>query len=552
MDYKMLIKCEDFEKVVTDVLYSDLETENVDFLKMAYEHLGINTERIMKVREKNPKIAGKATYIVYEDIISIIVEEICRKGNKELYHYLMDFYLDRFPETEKRFEDCGNDVKEWKKLCFELSNTISPYDLLEANYMILYIITHGEDEDIKTFLKCYKSAMEFSQDVPFNFYDRKNKTVDCCDWLEKFYQVHNLKTSKMFSTMVKNCKNGLVDYLKESRNEFEVGIEVECEDILLYHMMRKHYLGKHTDAYLIDVIERMNTICKKYYVNRPAFLSRKRPLYLKMIRNIFSEMCMELLFNYCTYTEETGNRVSLEEICSCLTFGSPERVISELTSRFWIECYMMSQNELFDEYYKNFSFEKNGMDKEKIYKENNCLKDELSHCKKKLQQYADADAERRKQQNQDAKKENREYIEKITSLEKQLNEQKKLLEEQARTMEAMDTYIALIESKENKKPEPEEPKETELSKIYQNKILFVGGMQETITRLKAVFSTANFITNETMQPPKKTDFIVLMPEHMNHSLYYKYIRLAREKGIKVTYCSGTNTQAITRQVACCL
>ena len=33
--------------------------------------------------------------------------------------------------------------------------------------MILYIITHGEDEDIKTFLKCYKSAMEFSQDVPF-------------------------------------------------------------------------------------------------------------------------------------------------------------------------------------------------------------------------------------------------------------------------------------------------------------------------------------------------------------------------------------------------
>lgn len=235
-----------------------------------------------------------------------------------------------------------------------------------------------------------------------------------------------------------------------------------------------------------------------------------------------------------------------------MTFGSPERVISELTSRFWIECYMMSQNELFDEYYKNFSFEKNGMDKEKIYKENNCLKDELSHCKKKLQQYADADAERRKQQNQDAKKENREYIEKITSLEKQLNEQKKLLEEQARTMEAMDTYIALIESKENKKPEPEEPKETELSKIYQNKILFVGGMQETITRLKAVFSTANFITNETMQPPKKTDLIVLMPEHMNHSLYYKYIRLAREKGIKVTYCSGTNTQAITRQVACCL
>lgn len=545
MDYKMLIKCEDFEKVVTDVLYSDLETENVDFLKMAYEHLGINTERIMKVREKNPKIAGKATYIVYEDIISIIVEEICRKGNKELYHYLMDFYLDRFPETEKRFEDCGNDVKEWKKLCFELSNTISPYDLLEANYMILYIITHGEDEDIKTFLKCYKSAMEFSQDVPFIFYETKNKMVDCCDWLEKFYHVHNLKTSKMFCTMVKNCKNVLADYLKESRDVFNM----QYDYILFDYMLEKDYSGKHMDVYSIDVIGGMDTICKKYHVNRPTFLSRKIKVYLKMIRDIFGQMCMELLFNYCTYTEEAGDRVSLEEICSYLTFRSPEIVISELTSRFWIECYMMSQNELFDEYYKNFSFDKNGMDKEKIYKENNCLKDELSHCKKKLQQYADADAERRKQQNQEAKKENKEYMEKITSLEKQLDNQKKVLEEQVRTIEDMNAYIALMESDRNKKPEPEE---VDFSKVYQNRILFVGGMQETITRLKAVFSTANFITNETMQPPKKTDLIVLMPEHMNHSLYYKYIRLAREKGIKVTYCSGTNTQAITRQVACCL
>ena len=66
MDYKMLIKCEDFEKVVTDVLYSDLETENVDFLKMAYEHLGINTERIMKVKEKNPSNIGIILYSLFD------------------------------------------------------------------------------------------------------------------------------------------------------------------------------------------------------------------------------------------------------------------------------------------------------------------------------------------------------------------------------------------------------------------------------------------------------------------------------------------------------
>lgn len=546
MDYKILIKCEDFEKVVTDVLYSDLEAGNVVFLNMAYEYLGINTEWIMKVREKNTKIASKATYVVYEDIISIIVEEICRKQNKELYQYLIDFYLKIFPETKKRFEDCGNEAKKWKNLCLSLWNTTSPCNMLESNYMFLYIITYGEGEEIKKFLKLYRSSMEFSQCVPFIFYEMKNKIVDCCDWLEKFYHVHNLEKSKFFLTMVKNCKNGLADYLKESRDEFRA----HYAEILFDYMLEKGYSGKHMDVYSIDVFGGMDTICKKYHVNQPAFLSRKIQVYLRMIRNIFNQMCMELLFNYCTYTEEAGNRVSLEEICSCLVFRSPEIVISELTSRFWIECYMMSQNELFDEYYKNFSFEKNGMDKEKIYKENNCLKDELSYCKKKLQQYAEVEAERRKQQNQEAKKENREYIEKITLLEKQLDEQKKALEEQTRTMEDMNTYIALMESDGNKKPEIDEQEEADFSKIYQNRILFVGGMQETITRLKAVFSTANFITNETMQAPKKTDLIVLLPEGMKHALYYKYIGLAREKGIKVIYCNCTNINTITNQVAC--
>lgn len=543
MDYKMLIQCEDFEKVVTDVLYSDLETGNVDFLKMAYEHLGINIEWIMKVREKNPKIASKATYVVYEDIISIIVEEICRKRNKKLYRYLIDFYLDRFPQTKKRFEDCGNNAKEWSNLCFRLLGANTSYDLLESNYMFLYIITYGEGEEIKEFLKFHRSTMEFCQGVPFLFHEKKNKIVDCCDWLKKFYHVKNLETSKMFMTMVNNCKNDLADYLNESRDEFKA----HYDEILFYYMVENKISGKYMDVYYIDVIGGMDRICDKYHVNQPAFLSRKIRVYLKMIRNIFNEMCMELLFNYCTYTEDAGNRVSLEKICSCLKFRSPEIVISELTSRFWIECYIMSQKELFDEYYNNFSFDKDGMDKERIRKENNCLKDELGKCKKSLQQYIDADAERRKQQNQKTQKENRQYNEKIASLQKQLDEQKKELEKQERTMEDMKEYIALVESASDVMTASEE---LDISPIYRHKILFVGGGKETVTRLKAVFSTASFVANETVQVQQKMDLIVLMAENMNHALCYRYMGYAREKGIKVIYCKESNADTITRQVVC--
>ncbi len=543
MDYKMLIKNEYFKMAVTDILYDDMEEGNVDFLKMAYEQLGIDMERIMEVKEKYPKIASKATYVVYEDIINIIMEEICQKKNEELYQGLIDFYLERFPDTKERFEDCGNDARKWHSLCLDYLDNKSLSGMRRFNFMFLYIITYGARETIKDFLKMQRRTMELCEGVGFPFYEKKNRLLDCREQIEKIYHVHNLEKSTMFLLFVEKCKNALADFLEIPRDDFKDNYD----KILYQHMVQCEIELENMNASAISEKGIIDKICKKYHVNQPALDSSKIPKYLRMIRNIFSQVCMELIYAYISETEVTGHSESLEAICTCGELRSPKFLVTEIKERFWIECYVMSQKEIYDEYYKVFSFDKDGIDKEKICKENNYLKDELCQCKKALQQYADADVERRKQKEQETRKENKRYNAIISSMEKQLEEQKKAMEKQSKAMEDMGAYVTLLESASNVMPRAED---VDISKIYKHNILFVGGKQETVTRLKAVFSTASFAANEIMQPHQKTDLIILMPGHMNHSLCYQYISLAREKGIKVICCNGTDVETITKQVAC--
>lgn len=79
-----------------------------------------------------------------------------------------------------------------------------------------------------------------------------------------------------------------------------------------------------------------------------------------------------------------------------------------------------------------------------------------------------------------------------------------------------------------------------------------GISEQTVRNYLCQYLVYQSIGNETMIAPKKADLIVLLTGYMNHALYYKYIGLARDKGIKMTYCNGSNIDLITKQVACCL
>ena len=215
-----------------------------------------------------------------------------------------------------------------------------------------------------------------------------------------------------------------------------------------------------------------------------------------------------------------------------------ERCVSEVAAAFLFQCYVESQQGIWDEYYKNFSFDSKAEVMEELYEKCSRLNDENIQYRKKIQSYEEADSLRKKQQNKKAKELDKQYTEKVALLEKQIGEQ-------ALLQENMREYIRLVEAAGDKAIKAEE---ADYVKIFNHKIVFVGGAPETKSRLKAVFRTAAFIKDENMPVPAKADLIVLLAGNTDHALYYKYIGAAREKRIKVIYCNKTEIESVTAQV----
>ena len=88
----------------------------------------------------------------------------------------------------------------------------------------------------------------------------------------------------------------------------------------------------------------------------------------------------------------------------------------------------------------------------------------------------------------------------------------------------------------------------DISHVRDKRIAFIGGMPETIVKMKKEFCHAVFITDETADIPQKIDAMVMFPKFMSHSLFYKYIPLRRGKGIQLIYCNSTNTDLILHKI----
>ncbi|MCM1258606.1 MAG: hypothetical protein NC307_12220 [Roseburia sp.] len=535
------------ESLATDILYADMNIKgNVDFLTMAYDKLGIDAVRVMKMRKKWPKISSRAVHAIYEDIIGIIIEELCQKGNSDLCMDLIDFYSQRFPFVKEQLGDCRQGAKELLCTAERIQKSDSD-DLILQSFTLLYCYAYGDSGVRRTLLMdrlyVHRRYIDHFRGARNCFLEDEDILPGCNHWGGEPITISEFKNTELFREFVETQKDVVSEFCGVITSRFEPFF---VEYLTMLDMLNFSYVNLDGLA----TLENWNAVCRKHGRNQLIIFEAKDAVYLDMLRDIFEGMCMKEVILRCPgdsdEDDETTGIEILEEICK-QKINNPEAFLKELMLTFWFECYLMSQEEMYDKYYEWMSYDLAGIDIKETIKENDRLKEELSQCRKKLQQYADADSERKKQQDHEAKKDGRKNNEKIASLEKQLEEKNRALEKQAETMENLKAYAALVEDASNLMSGTES---VDISKIYQHKVLFVGGRQETVTRLKAVFSTAGFVADETVQTRQKADLIVLMPGLKHQSTYYEYIGFAREKGIKVTYCNGTDVEAITRQVAC--
>lgn len=542
-------KNEFIEKFMINILYADLNNGNTEFLKQAYKSLDLyGNERIIAMRKRNVKIMNNPLYAVHEDIIAIILKEVCQKKNKKLYDEFMDYYLKRFPNVKKDFEENGNDICKWQKLWDEIfsKEDLSLTYYIQKNYSCLYCITYGENKVVNEFFKMWNV---YASAYLIGYLEGNIGTItvieDILQNLKNDYKTRKEKVTdyRLYERFMENQRYELGDY-------YAVDPE-DIEDTLFMDIIKNFCsmdIQDSLDEYILKdnpVSDMLDDICKDYKVSGVSFDENNAEEYLDMLKEIFKKWCMKVVNFRDNKEEYLGYDAHLFKTVAPI---AAEQCVSDLQAMFWFECYMMNLQKLWDDYYKKFTFEDMDKDNENLFKENGSLKEELSKYRKKIQQYEDDEIKRKQQQNKEVKANERIYAEEISSLKKQLEEKKRENEKQCCMLADRDMYIDILENRVNDKPCDEK---VDISSLYNKKIVFIGGMPDTVSRLKAIFSNAVFIGNETMDIPQKIDLIVLLSEFMNHALCYKYIGLAREKDIHTVYCNNTNIQAVTQKVCSC-
>lgn len=544
-------------RLIVDILYAALEDGDVGFLKNAYDELKLHdNKRIRKMRKNWNKISSKAVNTVYEDIIGIIVEEICQKANRGLLDDLMGYYLKRFPDVQERIDDFGDDIEglldhqtsiypfvqerdedegEYRISAINdnFSESGSDYaDFLKRSLILLYAITACKEKGagVYTYIgKFQKQMLSHYKASRFLFYARQQKIGYRIQWLK------NKKVNKTFDSdsqyfiiHMRNLFSMVYEMAPEKMEEFIL------DEVLCMGDELQEYNNTLYNLNPIGIGEMMGSICKKLHMNSLEILdSTNRKKYIGAIKEIFEEWCRNemgnIRFEYCNGLATGSHKIDKLDLGKC---------VSEVAAAFLFQCYVESQQGIWDDYYKNFSFDSKAEVMEELYEKCSRLNDENIQYRKKIQSYEEADSLRKKQQNKKAKESDRQYTEKIALLEKQIGER-------AMLQENMGEYIRLVEAAGDDAIKAEE---ADYVKIYNNKIAFVGGAPENVSKLKAVFRTAAFIKDENMPVPAKADLIVLLAGNTDHALYYKYIGAAREKRIKVIYCNKTEIESVTAQV----
>ena len=520
------------------ILETEIENKNYHFLKKAYDKLGLyDNKRIMDMNKKYPKIQARPTEGIFENIMAVILEEI-KDDNEELLNLFMKYYLDRFPFVKEAFQKSGSNSKKYMA---NFKKDADGTDVIKKAFIVLYYLVQAEEDEGFLIYVYEKYKIDFEQ-----FKDKLvQKTY--IQSLEELWEIENLAENKIYQKYLKKQRQILADYLK---------IEPEkLEEYIVYYSAATYKKKDENGVFETGtrgtpfawIEESLFKIMDKNNISTDCIVGKVGKMHTSIVKEDFENLCGALIYTrYCDY-EFQDEELTLSMIIRQASIEDVNTFYVGLLASYYFDLLTRVLNGVLEDYYKIFSFDKilNVNREKELIAEIDKLKDELYRNKEKIKQYAEEEFEQKQKQYSETQKEDRGYVEKIALLEKQLEEQKKLNEKQQQRLKDQEEYISLLEQQD----ETEQIEEAiDISAFSSKRIVFIGGMQELLVKLKPIFENSVFIKDEAVTVPVNIDAIVMFPKFMNHVLFYKYIALAREKDIKVIYCNSNNMDIVLGEI----
>lgn len=365
------------------------------------------------------------------------------------------------------------------------------------------------------------------------------------EMIEEAWKIDNIYNNKIFMRFIKKRREELAKFLKCEEEEVHFCLTNIAIMGIEYRKTENELLCLHNEklAYQLDLA------CKNNIINMQWLLSQNK----NSLSEQLGDCLIQALFkkDWDKIEEKQGSRdeFTISKLIHNVTIENPEEFLMDVLTSFFLEISIKALNECMNFAYKNFSLDKflqcdtSAILNNKITELEAVIqgKDNLLKSQKQEIDGLNSRIQRIKKETINVTKIH------ATETEKKLREIRDKNDQLREKLTIYDEFDALqgIENKDYLDCN----KEVDITAISGKRMLFIGGRNEVVQKLKVSFPNSVFIQDEIRRISfRNIERVVMFPEFMNHSMYYKYRNPIRRQGLKVVYCHTNNMKQVYRQI----
>lgn len=368
--------------------------------------------------------------------------------------------------------------------------------------------------------------------------------------IEDTWEIKNIKESKRFIRYMKKRREDLAEYLKCDESQLHLFLL----DLIYAHLDKRKYLS--LPPYILEIckfsenqFKLMEEVCKNNLIGFHWLIY----YYDSQLADTMDECINQLLYELAWSTIEEKRNKNEEFTISMLIHNilieNPEEFIKEIITAFFFNLSSKLISRSIKHSCDNFSLEKFlNCDVSSLLKEKNseleaviqekdnllknqkheidCLNLKIQRLERQLSYVTKAQASETEKRLREISNENDRLREKITIYEE---------------------FDALMANENEDYLDCEE--EVDITAISEKRMLFIGGRNEVVQKLKTTFPNAIFVRNEIREINfNNFERVIIFWGYMNHSMFYKYRKPIRRQGLKVVFCNTNNMEQVHRQI----
>lgn len=518
---KQIIRC-----MVGNILRKDLDNGHTEFLETAYNNLGLQDNRRILKKAECMESGDDIQHNLFEFMIETILDEISEENN-EFLSFFMDCLIRRFPSITEDAEKYDNDPELFAQY---INNGSGKNDSTEKCCKLLYhFCCICNESNMQTI------AMHYSEGLLSSVGNKYS--INAGEALCRYLGIRDLGSDRSYQKFLSRQRKAVTDYL---------GIEYRMLERFIAEPMDwdpDRGVKEDVDLRLVYTRCTLHDILRKHALSATYTTSHDEKEYSGIINRVFESLCNSMLYTACFCLDSVERKpASLSELIAHTHIEDPQTFITSLFISSRYELLAARLKKCLNESYKNFSFDHlaaAGREQE-LASENACLWSENEKLQQKLEQQEDAHRQTIQKMSKAGEKEIHEYMKQIRRLEKQLEAAQKSNCSPGKTL------ADKARMPEEETPMKKNEKPVDMFRLSGKKILFLGGSPSTVKKLKKIFPDASFIDKKSSLIPDNVDLIVVLTNHIGHSLTQKLE--ASNSMAKIINCNCTNVDLITQQI----